>query len=164
MNSNNQSNQEIDLNLIGDIIREVKIYARKYYELTGRPLGITGEIAEFEAANLLGLRLSVVRTPGYDATIQRDGKTIKYQIKGRCVLNGSKPSQRVGSIRLSHEWDAVLLVLLDKDFEPLEILEAQRPKIENELKTPGSKARNERGALSVSKFRQIAQPVWKRNK
>ena len=49
---------------------------------------------------------------------------------------------------------------MDGDFEPLEIYEAKRPDIERELTRPGSKARNIRGSLGVSKFKSIALLVW----
>lgn len=49
------------------VLRDVKLLARRYYELTGRPLGVTAEVAEYEAARLLGVDLSPVRQSGYDA-------------------------------------------------------------------------------------------------
>jgi hypothetical protein len=149
----------VNLVAIGKLINQVKAIAKEYRELTGRPLGITGEVAEYEAARLLGLSLCDVRQPGYDAADQ-NGK--KYQIKGRVMLN-SKPGQRIGSIRLNHDWDAVLLVLLDSEFNPLDIYEAPRNKVEDAIKAPGSRARNERGALSVTKFKSIAEHVWNRD-
>lgn len=142
-----------------DLIKEAKVLAKEYRILTGKPLGITGEVAEVSAADLLDLTLESARTPGYDAT-GSDGK--RYQIKGRCLLADSKPGQRVGGIKLDYGWDAVLLVILDSDFEVIEIIEAQRPEIEAVLLVPGSKARNERGALSVRKFRLIGKIVWRR--
>jgi hypothetical protein len=50
---------------------------------------------------------------------------------------------------------------LNKDLEVTEIIEAGRPEVEIAIKAPGSKARNERGALSVNKFRTIGQSIWK---
>ncbi|MEK7354001.1 MAG: hypothetical protein AABZ77_05805 [Chloroflexota bacterium] len=41
---------------------------------------------------------------------------------------------RLGSIRLKHEWDTVILILMDIDFEPIKIYEALRADIERELK------------------------------
>jgi hypothetical protein len=160
MTTDNNMTQEVNLRLIGDLIQQAKKLAREYYKYTGRPMGITGEIAEYEATQLMGLHLSPVRTPGFDATVQKDGRPFRYQIKGRCILENTKRGLRLGSIRLVYEWDAVLLVLLDKNYEPTEIFEAQRDEIEKALKAPGSKARNERGALSLSKFKSIAQVVW----
>ena len=57
-----------DLSLrVRNLLCKAKIIAKEYYRLTGRPLGITGEVAECEAARLLGITLAVVRQTGYDA-------------------------------------------------------------------------------------------------
>lgn len=144
------------------LLGEAKRLAKEYYTLTGRPLGVTSEIAEYEAARLLGLELADVRQPGYDALRREAAGVTRLQIKGRCLLPGCKPSQRLGSIKLDKEWDAVLMVLLDADFETVEIYEAGRSEITAALTAPGSKARNERGALPVSKFKSIGKRIWYR--
>jgi hypothetical protein len=41
------------LSEIEPLIKEAKILAKKYRDLTGKPLGITGEVAEFAAAKIL---------------------------------------------------------------------------------------------------------------
>jgi hypothetical protein len=38
-----------------EILAETKKLAQRYRVLTGKPLGITGEIAEYEAARSLGV-------------------------------------------------------------------------------------------------------------
>jgi hypothetical protein len=78
---------------------------------------VTGEVAEYEAARLLGLELAAVRNPGYDAIRETMDGSQRLQIKGRCILPDSKPGQRVGGIKLDREWDAVLLVLLDENYD-----------------------------------------------
>lgn len=144
-----------------DLLGEVRLVAVRYRELTGRPLGVTGEIAEYEASRLLGLELAPARSPGYDATRRlRDGTAERVQIKGRCILTGSGGSQQIGAIKRAGEWDAVLLVLLDEQFEATAIYHANRASVEQALRAPGSRARNERSALSVAKFRQIGRPLW----
>lgn len=135
--------------------------AVRFKELTGKPLGITGEIAEFSAAKLLNLKLAEARQAGYDAV---DGAGRKIQIKGRCLPDKPGSGQRLGSIRLDHEWDSVLLVLLNDRFEVIEMWEADRPIIEAAILAPGSKARNERGALAVTKFKSIGTRVWPLNR
>jgi hypothetical protein len=153
------SQSAVNLEEVGKLIAKAKTLARRYRELTGRPIGITGEVAEYEAMRLLGLNPAKVRQAGYDA-IRSKGRVKEYlQIKGRCILTNN-PGQRLGKIDLKHRWDAVLLVLLDVDFEPTAIYEAKREAIEEALKAPGSKARNERGALSVSKFKSLGKRVW----
>jgi hypothetical protein len=148
-----------DLEEVGTIIRSAKRLANRYRTLTGRPLGITGEVAEYEAVRLLGLELAPVRQAGFDA-VRKNGSTVeRFQVKGRCVLSG-KTGQRLGKIDLKKDWDGVFLVLLDKVFEPTAIYEARREDIKEALMRPGSKARNERGALSVSKFKSIGKLIW----
>lgn len=142
----------LNLDEVGSIMRSAKILAKQYRNATGQPSGITGEVAEYEAARLLGLELVIVRQPGYDAIRRSKDRVERLQIKGRCVLS-SNSGQRIGKIDLRREWESVILVLLDADFEPLTIYEAKRNKVEEALNKPGSKARNERGVLSVTQFK-----------
>jgi hypothetical protein len=144
------------------LLAEAKLLAQRYYALTGKPLGITGEVAEYEAARLLGLTLSAARQAGYDATELVGDKSRTLQIKGRCLPNGCTPGQRLGSIQPSKEWDAVLMVLLDSSFNATEIWEADRAAVLAALAIPGSKVRNERGALGVTKFKTIGRLRWSR--
>lgn len=141
------------------VITRAKEVAIAYRKMTGKPLGITGEVAEYEAARRLELRLAEARQAGYDA-VKRDGT--KVQIKGRRIPEGAKRGQRVGGIRFDREWDTVVLVILDGDFEALSIYEASRDDIREALRRPGSIARNVRGALSVSQFKKIAAEAWSR--
>ena len=104
-----------------ELLGQAKKPAQEYRTLTGKPLGITVEVAEYEAARILELELTPARQAGYDAIERKDGKTRRLRIKGRCMLPGCKPGQRVGSIDITKEWDAVILVLLDENFEAKEI-------------------------------------------
>jgi hypothetical protein len=142
------------------LLHNAKQLAQEYRALTGKPLGITGEVAEYEAARILRLRLTPARHAGYDATKENDGR--KYQIKGRCILPGSKPGQRLGAIDISKEFDAVLLVLLDENFDAQAIHEAGRTAVIEALTKPGSRARNERNAMGVALFKRIGTLVWSR--
>ncbi|HEV3073460.1 MAG TPA: hypothetical protein VHB47_03490 [Thermoanaerobaculia bacterium] len=143
-----------------EILREAKCLAHEYYRFTGRPLGITAEVAEVEAARLLGIQLSVVRQPGYDAVRPTPQGPVRLQIKSRCYPAGADSGQRLGGIDLRKEWDAVLMVLLGPDFEVREIWEADRSAIEAALVAKGSKARNDRGALPVSRFKRLGHCLW----
>jgi hypothetical protein len=142
------------------ILAAAKKLAQRYRALTGKPLGITGEIAEFEASRLLKLDLLQARQVGYDAVCIENGLPRRLQIKGRCILPGSKKSQRLGRIDVKKEFDAVLLVLMDESFNALEIYEADRAPVIAALTAPGSRSRNERGALDVRKFKSIGRRVW----
>lgn len=140
------------------LLGQAKALAQRYRTLTGKPLGITGEVAEYEAARLLGLDLTPARTAGYDAEDPATGR--RYQIKGRCLLPDCKPGQRLGSLDIDKAFDGVLLVLLDHNFETTAIYESDRASVLGALAAPGSRARNERGALSVSKFKSIGKKRW----
>lgn len=147
---------------IMEILREAKKLAQEYRALTGKPLGITGEVAEYEAARIFGLELTLARQAGYDAIEKSNGIIRRLQIKGRCLLPNCKPGQRLGSIEVKKDWDAVLMVLLDQNFDAVEIHEAQRAAVITALSAPGSKARNERGALGINKFKAIGTLRWRR--
>ncbi|MBD8239525.1 hypothetical protein SOM46_26185 [Pseudomonas fluorescens] len=144
------------------ILRDAKALARRYYHITGKPLGVTGEVAEYEAARVLDLKLQLARQAGYDATEVRNGATLRIQIKGRYFPNPKLRGGRVGSIDLKQEFDTVLLVLLDADYNAFQIYEADRSAVEALLTRPGSKARNERGSVGISQFKAISSLRWGR--
>jgi hypothetical protein len=151
----NKSNEEVF-----EILGAAKKLAQRYRTLTGKPLGITGEVAEFEAARLLGVELVEARRAGYDATRLENGVRHRRQIKGRCVLPGASKSQRLGGIDVKKDFDGVLLVLMDECLNATAIYEADREPVIGAITKPGSKARNERGALAVSNFISIGRKVW----
>ena len=141
---------------VREILATVKPLAAEYYRLTGKPLGVTGEVAEYVAAQLLGLTLVPARTIGYDALRGSE----RIQIKGRAYGASTKPGQRMSRIKADAPCDTVLLVLLDNaTLEPREMWEAPFAAVAKCLARPGSKAR-ERGALGVAEFKQIARRVW----
>ena len=137
-----------------DIIAQVKLLAARYYRLTGKPLGVTGEIGEQEVARLLHLQLEGARSPGYDA---KDDQGRRYQIKTRSLdAKSRKKTQMTGTLN-GKDWDAALLVFMDEKLTVLEIWEADREDLDCELTRPGSKGRNERRQLSLSKFKKIGR-------
>ncbi|WP_049885553.1 hypothetical protein [Pseudomonas aeruginosa] len=147
---------------ISQLVEQAKKLAVRYRQLTGKPLGITGEIAECEAAAILGMDLHAARTAGYDATETRDGIAVRVQIKGRVINNPRKITGRVGAIDLRQPFDVVQLILLDSYLNAFAIYEAERPAVETLLTRPGSKARNERGSVGIAQFKAIARLRWTR--
>jgi hypothetical protein len=150
---------------VREILAAVKPLAAEYYRLTGKSLGVTGEIAEFVAAECLDLELAEARTAGYDAIRYEISGPVRIQIKGRAYGIDAKPGQRLGRIKPNACCDTVLLVLLDNaTLEPREMWEAPVAEVLARLTEPGSRARNERGALSVRDFKRLkgARIVWPR--
>ncbi len=141
------------------ILAEIKPLAAEYYRLTGKPLGVTGEVAEYVAAETLGLELAPARTAGYDAVRNGPGGIERIQIKGR-AYGAETAGQRLGRIKRDAVCDTVMLVLLDNATLALrEIWEAPYPAVVERLDRPGSKAR-ERGALGVAEFKRMARRIW----
>ncbi len=145
---------------IKEILAKVKPLAAEYYRLTGKPLGVTGEVAEYVAAQALGLKLADARTPGYDAIRQTPNGEQRIQIKGRAYGVNAKPGQRISRIKTDAACDSVLLVILENEtLEPREMWEAPFAAVAERLTVPGSKSRD-RGALGVSEFKRMAVKVW----
>lgn len=145
---------------VREILAAVKPLAAEYYRLTGKPLGVTGEVAEYVAAELLDLELSSPRTKGFDAIRKSARGDERIQIKGRVFGDGAKKSQRLGIIKTGAPCDRILLVLLDNQtLEPREMWEAPMQAVEERLKHPGSKSRD-RGVLGVSEFKRLAKRIW----
>lgn len=144
------------MNQIENILERAKELAIEYKELTGKPLGITGEIGEFTAAKLLNLKLTRARQAGYDAI---DDKKEKIQIKTRCL--DQIKGYRLGKLSKNQEWDSVIFVHLNREYEPISIHKAYRKEVLVELERPGSKTRNNRGLLGVRKFISISKEIWK---
>lgn len=146
---------------VKDLLAAVKPLAAEYYQLTGKPLGVTGEVAEYVAATVLGLELVPPRTAGYDAIRQTPTGPERIQIKGRAYDPAGKRSQRMGQIKPVDPCDTVMLVLLhNATLDPVEIWEAPFPAVVARLAEPGSISRNERGALAVSDFKRLGRQVW----
>lgn len=152
--------EDKDTQRVREILKTVRPLAAEYYRLTNKPLGVTGEVAEYVAAELLGLALAPARTAGYDAVRQTPHGEQRIQIKGRAFGEASKRSQRLGTIKRGADCDTVLLVLLDnRTLAPVEMWEAPYPAVVACLDRPGSKSR-ERGALGVSEFKKLGERIW----
>ncbi len=148
---------------VDKLITEARRLAAEFRRTTGKPLpGISGEIAEHDAARLLNLKICEDRTQGYDAVGagSRDGKRI--QIKARVIFDDEKSGQRVGQLKVDQDWDSVLLVIMDENYEPFEIYEAEREDIIDAMEEAGSSNRKKRGAMSVARFKIISRLVWTR--
>ncbi|MBT4331243.1 MAG: hypothetical protein HOD58_15135, partial [Gammaproteobacteria bacterium] len=98
---------------IDKLMVEARKLASDYRRMTGKTLPISGEIARHDAATLLDLTL-VDGMSGYDA-LDVDGQRV--QIKGRVIFEGQKSNPRVGQLKVGQEWDQVVLVLMNEDYD-----------------------------------------------
>jgi len=145
------------------LIAETRRIARDYKNATGKPLGgVSAEIAQFDACYHLGLEPVPAGTQGgYDAVGHGKREGLKVQIKGRTIFDEGKSGQRIGQLKVEQEWDLVVLVLMDENFEPYEIYEADRTQVAEAMEGSESK-RAKRGAMSVAKFKIISRLAWTR--
>jgi len=144
---------------VDKLISEARRIAADYRRATGKSLGgVSGEIAENDAARLLDLELTNDPSLGYDAIGKgsREGK--KIQIKGRAIFDESKSGQRIGQLKVAQEWDSVVLVIMNEDFEPVEIYEATREELSESIEDKPNK--NKRGAMTLARFKHLAKLVW----
>ena len=149
-----------DDSLEDKLIADARRLAAEYKKTKGKVLpGLSSEIAAHDASRLLDLALCEDENVGYDAIGRgsREGK--KIQIKGRTIFDENKTGQRIGQIKVDKEWDSIVLILLDSEYEPFEIFEAERNKV-MEVLGASSKAKKKRGALSVARFRNIGKLIW----
>ncbi|MBD3671161.1 MAG: hypothetical protein HUJ29_10340 [Gammaproteobacteria bacterium] len=142
-------------------MNQTRKLARDYRQAMGKPLAVSNELAIYDAARLLGLDIVDDFDGGYDA-VGRDAerKAQRYQIKARAIFDESKSGQRIGQVKMDKEWDAVLLIIMDDNYEPREIFEASRDVIKQALDEAGDSKRAKRGAMSVAKFKKIGNRVW----
>lgn len=153
----------MDVYSVDKLISEARRLAAEYRRATGKPLaGISAEVCQHDAARLLNLEVAGPTVNGYDAVGRgkREGKRI--QIKGRAIFDEGKSGHRIGQLKTDQEWDSVMLVLMDENFEPFEIYEAEREDILAELQEAAASRRSRRGAMSVAKFKNIGRRVWTR--
>jgi hypothetical protein len=144
---------------VDKLMSEARRLAAEYRRITGKTLPLSGELAINDAVRLLGLEPVAEPGLGHDAVRPGGESPCRLQVKARVVFDEIKSSHRVGELRLDRDWDAVLLVLLDADYETYAIYEAGRAAVEAAL----AEARpNRRGTLTVARFQRIGRLAWSR--
>lgn len=147
---------------VNKLISEARRIAAEYRRTTGKPLGISAEIARHDACTNLNLEPNE-DSVGYDAlglTGEREG--LRFQIKGRAIFDEKKGGQRIGQIKIEQNWDKILLVLMNENFETTEIYEASREGILDDFEEANNNSnRKKRGAMSVARFKRLAHLVWR---
>ena len=145
---------------VDKLIEQARQLAADYKRMTDKPLpGVSNEIAEHDAERLLQLKLCKDRSKGFDAErLSANKGPRRVQIKARTIFNDNYRGQRLGQLKLDKQWDSVVLVLMDEDYQPFEIFEATREDMLAHLDDNSN--RMKRGAMSVAKFRNIATLIW----
>lgn len=142
------------------LIEQARQLAAEYRRSMGKPLpGVSAEIGVHDAVNLLDLH-PVASGLGHDAlgTGPRAGRRVL--IKSRAIFDEGRPGQRLGQLKTDGDWDLLVVVLMDEDYRPSAIYEADREDIDAALaQNQGSRRRN-RGALSVARLKIVGRLAW----
>ena len=159
----NWMDETVSLYSVDKLISEARRIAAEYRRTTGKPLGISAEIALHDACTYLDLETRN-DAMGYDAEgLNGDRKGLHFQIKGRTIFDEKKGGQRLGQIKIEQNWDKLVLVLMDEDFETTEIYEASRNDVLEDIDEAGTSNRQKRGVMSVARFKRLAHLVWNRD-
>lgn len=138
---------KINSKLINSIKQSISA-ALDYEKITGRKMGITGEVGEVLVCKKLGLKLLADDiTAGYDA-IDDCGKT--YQIKTRRAKNGRGRISRFSE----HKYNYALLAELDQNYDLIKIWKADYKTINPIVEA------NKRRNPSLSKFKSLASQIY----
>jgi len=142
------------------LMAETRRLAAEYRRTTGKTLAVSGEIAIFDAVRLLGLQAVNEEGLGFDALELDDKPPRRLQVKARVIFDEARSGQRLGALRTDQPWDAVLLVLMNEAYEPVEIWEAERVPLLAAIEETSASARAKRGPLSVARFKHLGRLVW----
>jgi len=139
---------------VGMLMAQTRQLASDYREQTGQALPVTEELARFDAINLIALK-KMIDQEGVDATNELADEF--YLIKGRVIFKAGKARQKLGQLGLHFNWNHLLMVIYDPQYQPCQIFKVERSIIEKELeKLPVSK----RGSMTIAKYKAIGQLIW----
>ena len=141
---------------IDKLMTEARRLAKEYRSATGKSLPITAEIAANDAVTLLQLSPAESSASGYDAIMNYQGKEYRVQIKGRAILNNNRSGHRLGKLKPEQDWDALILVIMDEDYDSREMYFVDR---ETAL-SASSESHNKRGSISIARFKNIGRLIW----
>lgn len=144
---------------VDKLMAETRKLAAEYHRTTQQALPVSGELAKYDACRFLNLKESDKGQAGVDAY---DENKQAIQIKCRVIFDESKSGYRVGQLKLEGEWQQTVLVLMDADYQAIEIYAATRNEIEQAMSDGNNEKRSKRGVMSVAKFKAIGKLAWTR--
>ena len=142
---------------VDKLMAEARRLAADYHKATGQTLPLSNEIARHDAMRLLNLQPPAEPLAGVDAIGEGERAGLKVQIKGRVMFDDSRTRQRVGQLGFDGQWDRIVLVLMDENYQPTELIEASREVLSAAL---AELKPNKRGAMTVARFRNLGRVVW----
>ncbi|MBI2799577.1 MAG: hypothetical protein HYX63_04730 [Gammaproteobacteria bacterium] len=142
---------------VDKLTAEARRLAAEYRRVTGKTLPLSGEIAVNDAIRLLRLEPPALPTAGYDAMRQHAERTELIQIKARVVFDELKGPHRLGELKLDKPWDTLLVVLMNADYEPVEIYSLGRAEVIAALE---DRSPQQKSSLTVARAKRVGTLVW----
>ncbi|MEJ2553171.1 MAG: hypothetical protein P8079_03930 [Gammaproteobacteria bacterium] len=90
---------------------------------------------------------------------RRAGKRIRS--KGHAIFDEALGGQRIGQLKTEQEWDSVMLGLMEENYEPVEIYEAE---CEDVMEAVDKGLQQAWGGIRWRNSKVIGQLVWSREK
>ena len=142
---------------VDKLMAETRRLAAEYYRATQQTLPVSGELAKYDAGQLLGLNYPENIEAGVDAL---DKHGLRIQIKSRVIFKEHYGGYRIGQFNMEGAWGKLVLLLMSDDYQPFEIYEVSRDEIEASINSQQNPNRQKRGAMSVAKFIALGRLVW----
>ena len=139
------------------LMEETRRVAAEFRKATGQTLPVGPELARYDASRLLNLESAPDGLSGVDAV---SGYDSRYQIKNRVVFDDSKGGHRIGQLNFDGDWNVLLLVLLDEEYNTIEIYQMGRDIAVEAVDELNNDTRKKRGPMSVAKFKALGSLVW----
>ncbi|MDF1644748.1 MAG: hypothetical protein P1U80_11255 [Pseudomonadales bacterium] len=139
------------------LMEETRRVAAEFRKATGQTLPVGPELARYDANRLLNLESPPDGLSGVDAV---SGDDLRYQIKNRVVFDDSKGGHRIGQLNFHGDWNVLLLVLLDEQYNTVEIYQMDRETAVEAVDELNNDTRKKRGPMSVAKFKALGSLVW----
>jgi len=145
---------------VDKLMSEARKIAADYRRATGKSLGIGNEIAKNDACNFLNLEPINDNNSSFDAIGKGERQGLKALIKGRAIFDPKKSGARIGQLKIDQDWDLLILVLMNEDFDAYEMYEISRQEVIAEIENAAQSNRSKRGAMSIARFKIISHLVW----
>jgi len=116
------------------------------------------DISEYYAIKLLKLVITRLEFSVTDVIRKTKQGEQKLLIKGSLVGDMAG----LGGFQINKGWHSIILVMFDKDFEPIKIFEAEKDSVRKLLEKYPPKEKYERVKIPLDKFISISKVVWEK--
>lgn len=146
---------------VNRLMQETRRLAVEYHRLTGQVLPVSSQLAQYYVVQLLDFAEPPLSEPGVEVVGSGNFEGLKAQIKSRVQFQKeSSGNPRIGHINPQGAWNAVLLVLLNQEYYPREIILADKTTLLSDNGSSENPKLQKKGAMSVAKFRRLGQVIW----